>query len=109
MTRTEHFLSHQHVVNELEGLRADADAAAIGIVHDEQEMDLHTQESGENGGHPEMHGEAFELEEPADREAEHRSKNDKVPQRTRQMRGDGVTPYAALLDKVVEANQRLRM
>src|SRR5271167_689526 len=94
-------LPHQHVVNHLEGLGTDADAATVGIIHEEQEMDLQSEEHGEKSCHPQVHGEILGLKEPAHGEAQHCSYEDEPPQRPRQMRGYAVQPQAALLDEVV--------
>src|SRR5271166_3647739 len=94
-------LTHQHVINDIEGLGTDADAAAVGIIHEEQEMDLQSEEHGEKSRHPQVHLEILGLKKPAHGEAEHCSYEDEPPQRPRQMRGYAVQPQAALLDEVV--------
>ena len=59
------YLPHQHVVHDLEGLRTDAEAATVGMVHDDQEMNFQAEQSGKESCHPHMDGETLQLKEPA--------------------------------------------
>src|SRR5271157_1694938 len=102
-------LTHQHVVNHLEGLGTDTDAATVGIIHEEQEMDLQSEEHSKKSRHPQVHGKVLGLKEPAHGEAQHRSHDDESPQRPWQMRGDAVQPQAALFDEVVIGAKGLKV
>jgi hypothetical protein len=55
--------------------------------------------AAKKSGHPEVHGEALELKEPADGKAQNRPQDDKAPQGPRQTGGYAVQPQAVVLDQ----------